>query len=293
MPTGRNAGWIDPGSTPDSIRGGGRRAAGASSKRNPICAVRRRGVSGLAVAVAASIVLSAAQAREPGRMFLTPELQAMEADDGTNPGMLWVEQGTKLWETPDGSQGRSCASCHGAAASAMTGAAARYPAYDAQAGSLLNLELRINRCRTERMGAAPLAYESNELLALTAYVAHRSRGLPMDVRIDGPAAAAFAAGETFFHRRQGQLNLACSQCHDDNVGKRLRGDRISHGLGIGYPVYRLEWQTLGSLHRRLRACALGVRAHRFESGSPEYVNLELYLAWRARGLPIETPGVRR
>ncbi len=25
----------------------------------------------------------------------------------------------------------------------------------------------------------------------------------------------------------------------------------------------------------------------------KYVNLELFLAWRAQGLPVETPGVRR
>jgi hypothetical protein len=28
-------------------------------------------------------------------------------------------------------------------------------------------------------------------------------------------------------------------------------------------------------------------------GSPEYFDLELYLAWRAQGLAVEAPGVRR
>ena len=30
----------------------------------------------------------------------------------------------------------------------------------------------------------------------------------------------------------------------------------------------------------------------YKYGSPEYVNLELYLAWKGRGLPVETPAVR-
>jgi sulfur-oxidizing protein SoxA len=47
------------------------------------------------------------------------------------------------------------------------------------------------------------------------------------------------------------------------------------------------------LHRRLRACYFGVRAEQPAAGSAELVDLELYLASRARGLRVETPGVRR
>src|SRR5690606_31003642 len=118
-------------------------------------------------------------------------------------------------------------------------------------------------------------------------------GLPMAVETDGAAAPFYAAGEAFFNRRQGQLNLSCAQCHVANAGRRLRGDTISHGHGVGYPAYRLEWQTLGSLHRRLRACSFGVRAVQFEPGSPQYLALELYLAARARGVPLETPAIRK
>ena len=175
----------------------------------------------------------------------------------------------------------------------MQGVAARYPAFDAPAGRVLNLEQRINSCRTERQQAPPFAYESRELLALTAYIASQSRGLPIQVAIDGPARPFFEAGRDFFLVRQGQLNLACRHCHEDHWGKRLRGNPISQGHGNGYPIYRLEWQTLGSLHRRLRSCNIGVRAEPYAYGSQEYVNLELFLAWRARGLKIETPAVRR
>jgi len=175
----------------------------------------------------------------------------------------------------------------------MKGVAARYPAVDAASGALLNVEGRINQCRKTRMSVVPFAYESNELLALTAFVTHQSRGIPRKVAVDGPARPYFEAGRTFYASRQGQLNLACGQCHTDNAGKRLRGDVISQGQTDGWPAYRLEWQTLGSLHRRLRACSLGVRADVLDYGAPEYLALELYLGWRGEGLPIDSPGVRR
>lgn len=228
-----------------------------------------------------------------GSEFQSPDTRALQNDETRNPGMLWVENGTHLWTVPpDGGNGKSCASCHGNATQSMKGVAARYPRVDAT-GRLGNIEARINRCRVEQQSAKPLDYETTELLALTAYVTYQSRGLPKSVAIDGTARPFFEAGETFFKTKQGQLDLACTQCHDDLTGLNLRGDKISQGQITGWPAYRLEWQTMGSLHRRLRACSLGVRAEILPAGSPEYTALELYLAWRGDGLPLESPGIRR
>ena len=249
------------------------------------------GLALLAILSAAPAVF--AEPRTSAREFLPPELQAQQADDGANPGMLWVERGAKLWSQPDGTIGKSCVECHGDATTSMRGVAARYPAIDVGTGSLFNIEARINNCRVRNMAAQPLKYESDDLLGLTAYVAHQSRGASFTPVVDGQASAHYEAGKRFFFERQGQLNVACNQCHDDNVGKRLRGDKISSGLSTAYPVYRLDWQKMGSLHRRLRACSLGVRAEQLDYGSPEYVNLELYLAARNGSAVIETPGVRK
>jgi sulfur-oxidizing protein SoxA len=117
--------------------------------------------------------------------------------------------------------------------------------------------------------------------------------MPVNVATDGAASPWLERGRALYEERQGQLNLACTQCHDQNAGRRLRGDVISHGLGTGWPAYRLDWNGMGSLHRRLRACQLGVRATLLPLGSPEYLALELFLADRARGLPVEAPGLRR
>lgn len=226
-----------------------------------------------------------------GSTFLGEDLRELQADEFANPGMLWVERGEKLWREPAGRSERSCASCHRDAS--IRGVAARYPKIDPASGKLLNLEGRINLCRTARMGAKALRHESEELLALTAYVAHESRGAPVSVRIDGPARGHFELGRAFYYRRRGQMNLSCAHCHEANWGKRLLSETISQGHPNAYPAYRMEWQTMGSLQRRIRACLSGIRAEMLPYASPEYLDLELFLAWRAQGLPIETPGVRR
>ncbi len=231
--------------------------------------------------------------RRSGYSFLSRDTQAMQDDDLMNPGMLWVREGEALWNRRAGAAAKSCSSCHEDAAHSMKGLAARYPAFDSRAGRVVDLEQRINLCRVERQQAPPLAYESGDLLALTAYVAHQSRGMPIRIAVDGPARPFFEAGRALFATRQGQFNLACSQCHDEHWNDRLRGLPISQGHGNAYPAYRLEWQALGSLQRRLRNCNIAVRAEPYPYGAQEYVNLELFLAWRAQGLPIESPGVRR
>ena len=218
-----------------------------------------------------------------GFEFLTPETRALQEDAFANPGYLCVDRGRALFAP--------CASCH--PDNALAGAATRYPAVDAATGELFDLTARINQCREVRLELPTLPHESDDMLALTAYVTLLSRGRPFAVAVDEKAARFFEAGRNYFFRRRGQLNLACNQCHDDNWGKRLRGDVISQGHPNAWPGYRLEWQRFGSLHRRFQDCDAGVRAEPFPAGSSTYRNLELYLAWRAGQLELESPGVRR
>ena len=245
-----------------------------------------------ATAAAAAAAQIAPGDRRSGYDFAGPESRAMQDDDTANPGMLGVLQGETLWARKAGAADRSCADCHGDPRTSMKGVAARYPAFDPALARPLDLEGRINRCRSEHQGAAPFVAESEDLLALTAFIAHQSRGLPITVQTDAELRPFFDLGGELFHRRQGQLNLSCSQCHDDNWGKRLAGAVIPQGHPTGYPVYRLEWQSLGSLQRRLRNCMIGMRAEPYEYGAPEAVALELYLMERTHGMPIETPAVR-
>ena len=242
-----------------------------------------------ATAVAAEIPLSE---RKSGYDFMGPDTRSMQDDDTTNPGMLWVLDGEALWKRKAGAANKSCAECHGDAGTSMKDVAARYPAFDAGRGRPIDLEQRVNICRADRQQATPLPFEGKELLALTAYIGRQSRGMPIEIGDDERTKPFLEAGRDLFNRRQGQLNLSCAQCHDDNWGQKLAGAPVPQGHATGYPLYRLEWQSLGSLQRRLRNCIVGMRAEPYAFGASEYVDLELYLMWRARGMKVETPAVR-
>jgi L-cysteine S-thiosulfotransferase len=224
--------------------------------------------------------------------FMSRDTQAMQDDDSANPGMLSVQEGEALWSRKEGSAQRSCMDCHGDARTSMKGVAARYPAFDAERGRPIDLDERIISCRMNHQNATPFAYESKELLALEAYVAFQSRGMPIETGSDERLEPFIAAGREIFNRRQGQLNISCAQCHDDNWGKRLAGNIVPQAHPTGYPLYRLEWQRLGSLQRRLRACMFGMRAEPYPFGAPENVALEVFLMARAHGLPMDAPAVR-
>lgn len=230
--------------------------------------------------------------RRPGYVDLGRDTKAMQDDDTINPATLWVLDGEALWNLKAGAANRACADCHGDAATSMKGVAARYPAFSPARNGPIDLEQRINLCRTEHQQATQLAFERRDLLALTAFIGRQSRGMEIAQGNDERLAPFIEAGRKLFTQRLGQIDMSCAQCHDDNWGKHVASSLVPQGHPTGYPIYRLEWQTLGSLQRRLRNCMIGMRAEPYEYGAPDNVNLEVFLMWRARGLKIETPAVR-
>ena len=245
------------------------------------------------VLLACSMALgAAADERKSGSHFMGASTQAMQRDDTQNPAMLAVADGEALWLARAGAGGKSCAGCHGDARTSMRGVAARFPAFDRHRRLPVNLGQRINACRAGKQQLPPWPAESAELLAVESYVALQSRGMPVAPPRDARLKLPTARGEQLFKQRIGQLNLSCAQCHDANWGKRLAGSSIPQGHANAYPIYRLEWQGMGSLQRRLRNCMSGVRAQVPAYGALELVELELYLAARAGAMAMESPGVR-
>ncbi|MGD9880304.1 MAG: sulfur oxidation c-type cytochrome SoxA [Reyranella sp.] len=238
-----------------------------------------------------AVAQGALETRRSGYQDMGPALRKMQDDDSANPGMLFVQLGGEAWSRPAGASGTSCADCHGPV-SGMKGVAARYPAIPPGADRPVDLAGRINLCRTGRQQAEPWPAENRDLLALEALVAHQSRGEPIAPPADPRLAPFRERGAEIYRRRQGQLNLSCALCHDDNAGKQLAGVVIPQAHPTGYPIYRLEWQGLGSLKRRLRNCLVGVRAEAWPLDALEYVELQAYLMDRARGLKIDSPAVR-
>ena len=227
-----------------------------------------------------------------GFYYAKPETRAIQQDDFENPGMLYVEEGGELWQQKAGPKNKSCASCHKNPAVSMREAGARYPVYYAPKKRLINLEQRINLCRKKFQKQKAYPYESRELLALTAFVRHQAKGVPVRVKVNGPAKPFFEKGKAFYYQRRGQLDMACNHCHESNYGKNIRSLILTQGHSNGFPTYRMTWQGLGSLHRRFRGCNIQVRSKPYPYGAPDYVNLELYLNWRGAGLEVETPAVR-
>jgi L-cysteine S-thiosulfotransferase len=218
-----------------------------------------------------------------GASFMSASLRAQQKDDDQNPGMLWVDQGRDLFA-------RDCVACH--AAPQTEKLAARLPRVEKN-GTVATLESQINRCQVERVKRPAYAIESEPLLSLASFVAFSSRGSPQTVDEDVTRSAAWQRARAMYTASQGRLDFACATCHDEMAGKRVRTQAISQGHGTGFPAYRVEWQTVGSLNRRLRACFFGMEATVPPANDRMLADLELYLAWRAKGLPIEAPAVRR
>ena len=231
--------------------------------------------------------------RRSGYADLSRDTKAMQDDDTANPGMLSVLDGEALWKAKAGDREQSCADCHGDARTSMKGVAARYPAFDASigpAGQPRAAHQPVPAAAPE--GAAVRLRKQGAARARRPMSAMQSRGSRSRRQTIRGLRRSATGRRELFNRRQGQLNLSCAQCHDDNWGKRLAGNIIPQAHPNGYPLYRLEWQSLGSLQRRLRNCMIGMRAEPYDYGAPEYVAMELYLMWRARGMKIETPAVR-
>ncbi|WP_316013535.1 sulfur oxidation c-type cytochrome SoxA [Roseobacter sp. HKCCA0434] len=226
-----------------------------------------------------------------GWVFRSDETQALQMDDFENPGMIFVDNAIELWNTVEGSAGESCASCHGDPES-MAGVRAVYPKWNEEAEEVRTIAVQVDACRTENMGAEPLGYDSAQMLQMEALLASVSRGMPVDVAIDGPAADMYERGRELYYTRTGQLELSCANCHEDNYGNYIRADHLSQGQINGFPVYRLKNARLNGVHSRFRGCVRDTRAETYAVGSPDFVALELYVASRGNGLSVEGPSVR-
>lgn len=228
-----------------------------------------------------------------GWLYREGETRALETDSFANPGSLAVEEGADLWNTVVGSEGKSCASCHGDAAESMKDVGAHYPKWDEASGKPINVELMINKCRTERMGAEELAFDKGGQKELTTYIKNQSLGTPMSIDLaSGDMQSWWDKGKELYYTRTGQLNLSCANCHEQNNGNFIRADHLSQGNVNGFPTFRLK-SGLTSLHNRFRGCIRDTRAEFPAAFSDELMALEVYVTWRGTGLSIETPAVRQ
>ncbi|WP_305969513.1 MULTISPECIES: sulfur oxidation c-type cytochrome SoxA [unclassified Mameliella] len=227
-----------------------------------------------------------------GWHFRSDETQQLQTDDFENQGMIFVDQAMDIWNTAEGSEGKACADCHDDPADSMTGVAATYPKWNEDAGEVRTVQMQVNDCRVNRMGADAWKYDATDAISMEAMIASHSRGMPVNVAIDGPAAEAWEKGKEIYYTRYGQLELACASCHEENYGNYIRADHLSQGHINGFPTYRLKNAKLNGAHSRFKGCIRDTRAETFSPGSDEFIALELYVKSRGNGLSVEGPSVR-
>lgn len=226
-----------------------------------------------------------------GWVFRADETQALQMDDFENPGMIFADDARDAWFVAEGTEGKSCADCHGEPET-MANARPTFPKWNEEAGEVRTMTMQVNGCRTEQMGAEAWKWDGQEMLNMEALLASVARGNPVNVAIDGPASEAYELGKEIYYTRFGQLELSCANCHEENYDNNIRADHLSQGQINGFPTYRLKNARLNGAHSRFRGCIRDTRGETFAVGSEEFIALELYVASRGNGLSVEGPSVR-
>jgi L-cysteine S-thiosulfotransferase len=259
-----------------------------------------------------SALLGATDHRTSGNSYLSPQLLALQNDTQRNPAVLWQERGLVMWQS-------QCVQCHGEI-SQLKRSAATFPRLSGDGKTLHNLEDQISNClqkpkaiaakiidSTQAGQTSPESNatensnaESDAVLSLSAALHLAAIGQTIEVsdeKLSSSAAAQWqtrlTSGRSLYETRIGKMNLACIHCHDQKVGAQMRADIISQGHPTGFPIYRMSWQTMGSVERRLRACYSGVQAPLPAAGSAELRDLELFMKVRANGMALDGPSIRR
>jgi L-cysteine S-thiosulfotransferase len=214
-----------------------------------------------------------------------------EAIDDFPPYDFAIDRGKQMFATPF-KNGKTYGDCF---PDKGIGIRQNYPYFDDKTGEVITLELALNRCR-EANGEAPYSYVKDEMASLTAYMAFTSRGKLFDIKVpnDPRALAAYQNGERYFYTRRGQLNFSCASCHVQNPGNHIRTEVLAPALGIvaGMPIYRSEWNGMGTMSRRLVTCNSQTRAVPLEPQDEDYRDVEYYLTFMANGLPVSGPAAR-
>jgi sulfur-oxidizing protein SoxA len=240
------------------------------------------------------LLIASVQAVEPksGYEYLTKETQEMQDDEFSNPGLKAVEDGRK-WFNDIGVSGKSCASCHGKEGSKFNKKRlASYPVFNEEFQKPFTLQEQINYCWEENLDNVPFIYDCVDMIELEAFVKWLARDEKVNVKITDELKPFYEKGKEIYYTRFGQINMSCAGCHENYAGQKLRGQILSQGQPNGYPAYRLGSGKVTGLHTRFVECFTSFRGEPFDRGSPEFVNLELFLNARSNGLKIETPGVR-
>ena len=234
----------------------------------------------------------------------------MLAED--NPGELWIARGERLFKEKRGPKGVSLERCDfGLGPGVLAGAAARLPRYFADTDKVQDLESRLLTCMVEQQGfdRAEIAKsaisragsEGSDVEALALFITSKSNGMPMNVGLrHEKERAMYKMGEYLFHRRSGQTDFSCMQCHGE-ADKRIRLQDLVNmtdkkqiqEVVSTWPAYRGAHFVVRTMQWRLYDCFWQMRLPEMQYVSDMSIALTTYLHRQGNGAVMKVPGFKR
>jgi sulfur-oxidizing protein SoxA len=236
------------------------------------------------------------------------EYRRMLADG--NPAELYEAEGEELWSKPAGPKKASLEKCDlGLGPGVVKGASAQLPRYFKDTDRVQDLESRLMTCMDTLQGIpeADIVKGSfgrgvrKDLEAVVAYIVTQSKDMKVNAPVTHPKEKEMLAlGEKIFYLQGGPMDFSCASCHavDD---KRIRMQDLpnltqSKGAAEGWgtwPAYRVSSGTFWTMQRRLNDCYRQQRMPFPIYGSDVTVALSVFMANKANGGTIQTPGLKR
>lgn len=172
-----------------------------------------------------------------------------------------------------------------------------YPFFDTKRGEIITLSVAINECLVANK-EKPWNTKKGNMAKLQAYFASQTAEAEkkLDIKIPNKEASeAYKRGKIYYYSQRGYLKLSCASCHVQGAGQRVRNEKLSPLLGqfTHFPVYRLKWQNLGTLERRMSGCIKDQGQVPPKDDSKEMRELLYFMAYMSNGMTIDGPDVRK
>lgn len=227
-----------------------------------------------------------------------------------NPAELYEMEGEELWVKPMGPKKASLDTCNlGLGPGVVKGASAQLPRYFKDTNKVQDLESRLMTCMLNIQGIpesetinAPWGKGQKKVMAaIVAYVVTQSKGMKVDVPANLPQEKKMVAlGEKLFYQQGGPMDFSCASCHSvDNQRIRMQDlPNITKAKGAqagwgSWPAYRVGNGQFWTMQHRINDCYRQQRMPFPIYGSDATIALSIYMANKANGGEITTPGLKR
>ena len=172
-----------------------------------------------------------------------------------------------------------------------------YPYFDEKKKDVVTLTSAVNDCLRDN-GEKEWDTKKGDIANLQAYLVNATTeaGKKFDIKIQSEAAKkAYENGKEFYYTQRGYLKMSCATCHIQGAGQRVRNEKLSPLVGqiTQFPVYRLKWESLGTIERRLSGCIVDQGQVAPKDESTQMKELIYFIAYISNGMAIDGPDIRK